>query len=193
MKQLPCLQGRPHSRRRAVSWQYHRHRRVEGAGRQYGRSAHHRLRPESGDADRLDLHRRRRGAHPDRRLRHGVGRRPQSAGAGLADLGPVPVHRLRHHLGCDSHSDTDCPCPRGGAVSPTAVRSRKVIGVMEGAGRSGGRSPRCCLSPISISWWSSRPEARAGGQVPCRFGGASSLAGRRRALSWSASFREVGR
>lgn len=92
-----------------------------------------------------------------------------------------------------SHSDTDCPCPRGGAVSPTAVRSRKVIGVMEGAGRSGGRSPRCCLSPISISWWSSRPEARAGGQVPCRFGGASSLAGRRRALSWSASFREVGR
>ena len=79
------------------------------------------------------------------------------------------------------------------AVSPTAVRSRKVIGVMEDAGRSGGRSPRCCLSPISISWWSSRPEARAGGQVPCRFGGASSLAGRRRVLSWSASFREVGR
>lgn len=56
-----------------------------------------------------------------------------------------------------------------------------------------GTIATCCLSPISISWWSSRPEARTGGQVPCRFGGASSLAGRRRVISWSASFREVGR
>jgi len=99
-----------------LSRQHHRHRRVEGSGRSYRRTAHHRLCAAAGDGDRLDIHRRRCRAHSDRRLRHGGGRSSRSARSGVAGLGPSDVCRIRRDLGHHPHSDANSASAAGARI-----------------------------------------------------------------------------